>query len=63
MEADPFSKIKISPLDIAKAAGEWTLELFKMHLLSPVSEHFQDNTGGAPALDRELYDGREQQTL
>lgn len=56
MENDPFAKIHLTALDIAKAAGGWALELFKLHLLSPVSDHFQDNRGGGPALDRALYD-------
>lgn len=56
MEKDPFANIHLTALDIAKAAGEWALELFKLHLLSPVSDHFQEPTGGGPALDRALYD-------
>lgn len=56
MEKDPFANIRITAIDVAKAAGGWALELFKMHLLSPVSDHFQENTGGGPRLDAELYD-------
>ncbi len=62
MEKDPF-KVTISALDLAKAAGGWALELFQLHLLSPVSEHFKEaqNRGAAPMLDRELYDKPEAQ--
>lgn len=56
MEKDPFARIRITLPDIAKAAGGWTLELFRMHLLSPVSDHFQEPVGSGPALDRALYD-------
>lgn len=62
MEKDPF-KITLTTLDIAKAVGSWALELFQMHLLSPISEHFSesDNRGGGPALDRALYEQPEAQ--
>lgn len=70
MEQDPFAKIRVTGMDIARAAGGWALELFKMHLLSPVSDHFQANRGGGPALDRaldepelELTYGANEQTL
>lgn len=63
MEKEPFAKIKISPLDIIKAAGGWTLELFNMHLLSPVSDHFQKETGSGLALDRAMYDQPEQMII
>lgn len=64
MERDPF-KITISALDIAKAAGGWALELFQMHLLSPVSDHFQESQdrGGGPALDRALYDSNPEEGI
>lgn len=56
MEKDPFSNVHLTVFDIAKAAGGWAMELFKLHLLSPVSDHKFENRGGAPMLDRELYD-------
>lgn len=59
MERHPFENINISLLDIAKAVGSLVLELPKLHLLSPVSDHFQENRGGAPMLDRELYEQAE----
>lgn len=56
MERDPFN-IKITTMDLLRAAGGLACELFQMHLLSPVSEHFQTpNSGGGPALDEALYD-------
>lgn len=55
----PFEKIRITPLDIVRAAGGLACELFRMHLLSPVSEHFTVNRGGGPMLDREIYEQEE----
>lgn len=60
MEADknPIPEIHLFPRleRVARAIGN----LFCMHQLASHGDHFIPNTGGGPALDRELYDGREQ---
>jgi hypothetical protein len=50
LNSNPFEKVTITTIDLIKATGGLALELFKLHLLSPVSDHF--NSGGAPMLDR-----------
>lgn len=61
-----FEKVTVTSLDIIKAAGSLTLELFKLHLLSPVSDHFayaRNMVDDPHPFDAELYDIPEETQL
>lgn len=61
-QPQPFEgfRLKITPADIAKGIGNAAVELFKLHLLSPVSDHKfvhpLDDTFDRPAYKESLPD-------